>query len=179
MEWNGMMMKCNNADLAAQAVFHAMFGTKVEDLGVLSSVTNVKNWYQRKDFSEFFKRRSEQNQVKVQLPMFSYVSKMLTANPTKFSGTIRPMVTSGLVFLGTENVISQPHLMNISSAGINYQSWVETGDAAGLSFSLRELVTNLRNEMGKVGSDVAGTTGWHKVENTDGGLVYRDSDLIL
>lgn len=93
-------VKCNDPELASQAIYHAIFGTNVEDLGILSAITEKKVWRQRKDFSEFFKRRSEQGTKKVKLPTFLYISKMLTANPTKFAGTIRPMVTPGMIFSG-------------------------------------------------------------------------------
>ncbi|KAK9681064.1 hypothetical protein QE152_g38595 [Popillia japonica] len=34
---------------AAQIVFHSIFGTVCEDLGVLSQITNTKKWYTREE----------------------------------------------------------------------------------------------------------------------------------
>lgn len=171
-----MLVKCNDPDLASQAIFHAIFGTNVEDLGILSAITERKVWKQRKDFSEFFKRRSEQNSKAVKLPAFLFISKMLTANPTKFAGTIRPMLAPGMIFSGNRK-------RNFTAAFNEYlvsgnQMSIIGGDAAGIAFSLRELVANLRNEMAKQGGESAGTTGWLKVTNTAEGFAYDESDFV-
>lgn len=169
-------MRCNDQELASQAIFHAVFGTNVEDLGILSAITDKKVWRQRKDFSEFFKRRSEQNARKVKLPTFLFVSKMLTANPTKFAGTIRPMVTPGMIFSGARKRSFTAAFNEYLVSG--NQMSIVGGDAAGIAFSLRELVANLRNEMSKQGGENAGTTGWQQVTNTTAGFVYANSEFV-
>lgn len=63
-------------DLKAQAVFHAMYGTYLEDLGALGQITNVGTWVQRKDLNAVFMKRSETPKVVFSPIQFSMYSKM-------------------------------------------------------------------------------------------------------
>lgn len=144
---------------------------------MLGAITTVKDWHTRKEFTEFFKQRSTKPTKEIGMPNFQFMSKMLTANPTKFSGTIRPMVTPGLVFAGTRKRSFTAAFNEYLVSG--NQLSIVGGDAAGLSFSLRVLVSNLRNEMSKAGGDSAGTTGWLKMTNGQDGWVSAESDFVV
>lgn len=49
--------------LTAEAVFHSMYGTYLDDLGVLASITNKARWHQRKELNGVFIDRSKQPKV--------------------------------------------------------------------------------------------------------------------
>lgn len=49
----------------AEVVFHSMFGTYMDDLGVLSAITNWGAWKQRKQLSAVFTKR---HHLKLLLP---------------------------------------------------------------------------------------------------------------
>lgn len=69
---------------ASQVIFHCWFGTYKEDFGILSCMTNINNWYTRKQIDQRFKALSLQSPVEVDLIKLNYASKMSTCNQTGF-----------------------------------------------------------------------------------------------
>ena len=49
-----MQSKLNGRELG-QIIFHGIFGTTKEDLGILEQITSEANWYQRSHFKENIK----------------------------------------------------------------------------------------------------------------------------
>lgn len=56
---------------ASEVVFHAMFGTYLDDLGILPEITNKNSrWSQRKDLNSVFLKRAGK-EYKFLLPLYS------------------------------------------------------------------------------------------------------------
>lgn len=66
-------------------MFHAIFGTYKEDLGVLGQLTDTDtaHWYTREEMGAGFKKTKKQL-VPVKLPSLRYYSKLCSANQTGF-----------------------------------------------------------------------------------------------
>lgn len=64
---------------AAQIVFHTIFGTFKEDLGVLKSITSVGNWSTRQELGKAF-AKSKEAVRSFNLPSLKYYSKLCSAN---------------------------------------------------------------------------------------------------
>lgn len=88
-------MCCNNSkktysyecdltqEKTSQIVFHAIFGTYKEDLGVLGQLTDTAHWYTREEMGAGFKK-TQRKLIPVKLPKLRYYSKLCSANQTGF-----------------------------------------------------------------------------------------------
>lgn len=79
-------------DRIKQVVFHSMFGSNMEDFGILSAITDNAQWFNRRQLENVFKRRSVAEAKSFFGINFRLVSKLLQANPTKIMGTAQPML---------------------------------------------------------------------------------------
>lgn len=68
---------------ASQIVFHTIFGTFKEDLGVLRSITSVGNWSTRQELGKAF-TKSKEVVRSFSLPSLRYYSKLCSANQSEF-----------------------------------------------------------------------------------------------
>ncbi|CAH2243224.1 jg18711 [Pararge aegeria aegeria] len=110
--------------LTSEAIFHAMFGTYLEDLSILQQITNHPKFHQRKDMNSIFLKRSEKNPIFIAPIQFKYVSKMAQALLTK-SLNIDPVSTSKPSFSGfRKRTFTQEFLSYLSTgkSAINYSS---------------------------------------------------------
>lgn len=68
---------------ASQIVFHTIFGTFKEDLGVLKSITSVGNWSTRQELGKSFSKSKEVVRS-FSLPALKFYSKLCSANQSEF-----------------------------------------------------------------------------------------------
>lgn len=68
---------------ASQIVFHTIFGTFKEDLGVLRSITSVGNWSTQQELGKAF-TKSKEVVRSFSLPSLRYYSKLCSANQSEF-----------------------------------------------------------------------------------------------
>uniref|UniRef100_A0A6P7GNE0 Uncharacterized protein LOC114344521 n=1 Tax=Diabrotica virgifera virgifera TaxID=50390 RepID=A0A6P7GNE0_DIAVI len=61
---------------AMEVVFHATFGSYLDDLGLLGQITNRAQWSLRKEMNPFFKKRGEGKVVKFTPVIFKYAAKL-------------------------------------------------------------------------------------------------------
>lgn len=88
---------------AAQIVFHTIFGTYKEDLGVLRAITNIGNWGTRQELGKAFAKSKEAVRT-FSLPQLKYYSKLCSANQSEFHTSNVGQVSSVPCFSGTRRV---------------------------------------------------------------------------
>lgn len=69
-------------EVAAQVLYHSIFGTYKEDLSVLSQITKTGNWYTREEMGSSFRNMTGGNMVTLRLPVQTMYAKMSCANQT-------------------------------------------------------------------------------------------------
>jgi hypothetical protein len=68
---------------AAQILYHCIFGTYKEDLGVLAQITNCATWYTRQEIGKKFQGAgTTRKAVRIQPIRQVYYSKLTSANQT-------------------------------------------------------------------------------------------------
>lgn len=68
---------------AAQIMYHSIFGTIKDDLGILSQITNCATWYTREDLGKKSKGAgTTMREVKISPIKQVYYSKLASANQT-------------------------------------------------------------------------------------------------
>lgn len=88
---------------AAQIVFHTIFGTFKEDLGVLKTITSIGTWYTRQELGKAFSKSKELVRS-FTLPTLKYYSKLCSANQSEFHTLNVGQVSSVPCFSGTRKV---------------------------------------------------------------------------
>lgn len=73
-----------------QVVFHAMYGTAFDDLGVLATITNQPTWAIRSEIGDTLQRKGTTETVQFKPILLKYVSKMSRALQTKAIGNAAP-----------------------------------------------------------------------------------------
>lgn len=88
---------------AAQIVFHTIFGTFKEDLGVLKTITSIGNRHTRQELGKAFSKSKELVRS-FTLPTLKYYSKLCLANQSEFHTSNVGQVSSVPCFSGTRKV---------------------------------------------------------------------------
>ena len=82
---------------SSEIFFHSIFGTYVEDLGILSTITNISNWHTRSEMSDVFKKGEN---VEFTAPTFKLVSRLISACGTQLMNCPGKMLIGKPVFSG-------------------------------------------------------------------------------
>ncbi|QHR77127.1 nucleoprotein [Quaranjavirus johnstonense] len=158
-------LKMNVADpgKARQILFHAMFGTHVEDFGILQSITDVSEWHKRKDFETEFKTIRASN-ARVEGTFYPidlrYYSKVCSSLNTRMIGGGSAPITNCQIFSGNRKRIVTEGLKSLGQQGMN--SSLATLDKDSIEKMLREHLETIRGTFTD-GYD-AGTVNWRKFE---------------
>lgn len=88
---------------ASQIVFHTMFGTFKEDLGVLKSITSVGNWSTRQELGKAFSKSKEVVRS-FSLPALKFYSKLCSTNQSEYHTSNVGLVSSVPCFSGSKRV---------------------------------------------------------------------------
>lgn len=101
-EFNMRFQKRSNGPVnhVAQMIFHAMFETVTEDLGVLGQITNQADWIKRSQADQVFRKSSTALVKTSHFVAMKFFSKLAAANMSKVAGTSNPMVINRIVFAG-------------------------------------------------------------------------------
>lgn len=143
----------------SQAVFHAMFGTYLDDISILSTVTNHAIWNKRSEMDKAFKRTGVTTIVEFKPVRPIYFSKMAQALLTKSGGNMEPMYVGRPAFSGkrTRHFTAE------------FKEYLETGKAATAYGSnpstLAMAIKEDRLEWIKkhtLDDDTIGTTDWYE-----------------
>lgn len=140
----------------SEVVFHAMFGTYLENLNVLEKITTKAKWHTRKEVNSVFQKRGEQAKVAFKPITFKYVSKMAQSLMTKSLGNIDPMSVGRPSFTGfRKRTFTQEFLTYITTgrSALNF-----TSEPTQLQYALKKLKDELLTEKDKLLT--AGTSKW-------------------
>lgn len=88
---------------ASQIVFHTIFGTLKEDLGVLKSITSVGNWSTRQELGKACSKSKEVVRF-FSLPALKFYSKLCSINQSEFHTSNVGQVSSVPCFSGYKRV---------------------------------------------------------------------------
>lgn len=142
----------------AEVVFHSMFGTYMDDLGVLSAITNWGAWKQRKQLSAVFTKRSASPKVTFTPKFFTMVSKMAQALLTKNMGNMDPCATTRPSFNGIRKRKFSEVFLSYLQTGKTVSNY--STDPLQLQLSLRRLRDEITADMKSC--EEAGTRTWYR-----------------
>lgn len=162
-----------SAGMTGEVIFHSMFGTYLDDLGILASITNhTSKWHSRKEVNAVFANRSTKQVVKVEPIIFTKVSKMAQALLTKSMGNVDPLSTSRPTFTGIRRRIRTAEFNAYLRTGKTSMSF--SSDPLQLQFALKKLKDGLLEDNKEESGPTAGTRAWQKLEKG----VWTDTDDI-
>lgn len=156
----------------SEVVFHAMFGTYLEDLSVLSQITSAPKWHQRKDLNSVFHKRASQPAITFKGIYFKYVSKMAQSLLTKSLGNVDPVATSRPSFSGVRKRVFTQEFLTYLQTGKASHSF--SSDPLQLQFALKKTKDTLIEEKDSDRMLMAGTTAWE----TLGARGWTTADFI-
>lgn len=159
-----------STDEVSQIVFHGMFGTSLEDLGVLSSVTTCKNWKKRSELTEAYKVVRSDPSKKFTPIGFTYISKGASACMMKAGSTNKPQLSSKIVFAGIRNKTYTSAFQRYLETGIN--STVFGRDQLSLCSALTRMTEEYKKLLNSGALSQAGTVKWSVIE--DGNIAETD-----
>lgn len=155
-----MMNGTMEAEQAQKIVFHAMFGTYKEDLGILEQITTVGKWFTREELGScFINPKGKHTPVTFRLPTVTHYSKMSCANQTGLLTGVYNQVATSPCFSGQRvHIYDQDFFEHIEkrkvigSIGKTLPQII-----AHLTSTLEELHDHLKQKNGKL---EMGTTSW-------------------
>lgn len=145
-----------------EIIFHAMFGTYLQDLTALSEITmHSSRWHQRKDLNDVFSKRAEKPS-KVLAPIkFKYILKMDQSLLTKSLGRVDSLTacaTSRPSFSGfRKRKFTNEFLIYLSIGNLAHSY---STDPIHLLYALRKTKDTLLKDQNKIKMLQAGTKGW-------------------
>lgn len=161
------------AEDIAQVVFHSMFGTALENLGVLGQITTRPVWKTRRELNDVFVKAGTQASKNFTPIAFLYISRLACANMVSNIGTMQPQMCNKMVFAGKRKRHVSEDLFSYLEKGTT--TAVYSNDPASLAYQITNFkdigVKRLREGDLKDG----GTTKWCKVE----GCELIDVDFIV
>lgn len=153
------------ANEASQIFHHATYGTYLDDLSVLSQITNKAVWLTRKDFKEFFNKREDQPYIVFKAISYNYFSKLAQSLLMKGIGSNEPQSVGRPTFSGATKRTFTEAFRTYLQSGKAITSYSSSPNQ--LAFNIKQIKTEIMSTIGQ--HDVIGTTPWFKVE--DGTLV--------
>lgn len=149
-----------------EVIFHAMFGTYLEDLHILSQITTNPKWHQRRDLNSVFHQRASKAVVTVAPIKFKYISKIAQSLLTKSLGNVDPVATSRPSFSGVRKRTLTQEFLSYLQTGKTSHSF--SGNPMLLQFALKKTKDSLLEEKDSLKMTMAGTKKWEE-ENLQGG----------
>lgn len=158
----------------AEAIFHAMFGTYLEDLGILSQITNNGQWDNRKLISPIFLKRSTKTKQIIHPITLEKVSKMAQSLLSQNMGNVDPCYATRPSFSGKRRRIFSTPLVTYLKTGRNISNY--STDPLQLQMSLKSMKDQLVKEMDNGNLSATGTTKW-LVRGRNG--TWTESDEVI
>lgn len=156
----------------SQVIFHAMFGTYLDDLSICSGITSYTGkWFQRKDLNPVFAQRGAAPQITLTPIYFKKVSKMAQALLTKSLGNVDPVTTCRPSFSGHRTRTFTAEFVNYLKTGKASQNY--SSDPVQLQYALKKTKDQILEDLNNVKIMKAGTTHWES-KNEEGIWVPTD-----
>lgn len=143
---------------ASQIVFHTIFGTFKEDLGVLKSITLVGNWSTRQELGKAF-TKSKETVRSFSLPMLKYYSKLCSANQSEFHTSNIGQVASVPCFSGTRRVTFGEDFYDHMKRDKSHTQTAKT--MTNVVHIWSNYVTEILTRVQKNGTSKYGTKSWY------------------
>lgn len=157
-----------------QIVFHSMFETVTEDLGILGQITNQKEWITRAQADAVFRKASSAPVKEGPFVNLLYYSKLAAANMSKVSGTSNPMLINRIVFAGQRRRIYGKALKQYLDSGSRV-SYMGT-DVNSVCYALQQMKARALKDIETEKGQEGGTTKWFRLDE-EGKEV--ESDLVF
>lgn len=161
---------------AAQVVYHSIFGTQNEDLGVLQAVTNVKSpWKLRSEIADKFRSQGKAKKA-INLPQQVLYAKMAQANMTGMLTESAFQIRSKQVFAGKRvvNYIDAFYKHMSSDAPQSIQGGMTLHALAAFYRSLKvELMTK------KEDNPIHGTVEWREMAGLTANTQVAISPIVV
>lgn len=165
-------LNLSNQSLSEQALFHMMFGTYVEDFGILSAITTKKVWNKREDFNAVFetlKASAPKNpQAVSHSPLgMNYYSKMAGATLVKFAAKTTSATNAAPMFSGFRTRKFTNKMKEVCSSGGESVSSVTSLRKAEAALSQYHSFLTQKTEMKDF---EAGTVEWVSMDSFSDGM---------
>lgn len=155
------MKSGGTVNMTGEAIFHATFGTYMDDLEILESITTkATSWSNRRDMNNVFVQRSTKPQIKPTMIGFKLVAKMAQAMLTKSLGNVEPCFTSRPSFTGFRKRTFTQEFLTYLTTGKGAQSY--SSDPNQLQYALKKVKDQILEDIHNVKILKAGTTKWQK-----------------
>lgn len=149
-----------NHDHIAQAIFHAIFGSYLEDLSILAKITNQPQWATRNELNAVYVGKKETGVVSFNVWVkFTLFAKLKSANITKFGAGQMVQVSSLPVFSGYRaRKISTKANEFITTGQVQV---VSLASSYSVNITLENFIRSCLSDATKMAAKV-GTTEWYK-----------------
>lgn len=151
---------------AAQIVFHTIFGTYKEDLGVLKTITTTGSWRTRQELGKSF-AKTKGTVRQFTLPTLKYYSKLCSANQSEFHTSNTGQVVSVPCFSGSRRVTFGEDFYEHMKRDKSSSQSVKT--MTNIINIWSAYVTDLLTKVQKNKVNKYGTKSWCEMSGLDGG----------
>lgn len=149
---------------AAQIVFHTIFETFKEDLGVLKSITSVGSWSSRQELGKAF-TKSKEDVRSFTLPSLKYYSKLCSANQSEFHTSNVGQVASVPCFSGTRKVTFGEDFYEHMRRDKSHTQTAKT--MTNIVHIWSNYVTEILTRVQKYGTSKYGTKSWYSMASLE------------
>lgn len=159
---------------AAQIVFHTIFGTYKEDLGVLKAITSVGNWLTRQQLGKAFSK-SKETIRSFNLPTLRFYSKLCPANQSEFHTSNVGQVSSVPCFSGSRKVTFGEDFYTHMRRDKSHTQSAKT--MTNIIHIWSNYVTEIITKVQKNGTNSYGTKAWYAMASLKIGKDGEEVDL--
>lgn len=142
---NGMKYRVKSGEagsLMNEVIFHAIFGTYLDDLGICSQITDkTAKWAQRRAMDIVFTKRADAEVREIVPIKFTHGSKMAQSLLTKTLGNVDPVSISRPSFSDFRKRTFTAEFMNYLTTGKAAQNY--SSDPATLQYALKKIKDTL------------------------------------
>lgn len=161
---------------SSQIVFHTIFGTFKEDLGVLKSITSVGNWSTRQELGKAF-TKSKEVVRSFSLPTLKYYSKLCSANQSEFHTSNVGQVASVPFFSGTRRVTFGEDFYEHMERDKSHTQTAKT--MTNVVHIWSNYVTEILTRVQKNGTSKYGTKSWYSMASLEKRMEKRSKLKLM
>lgn len=161
---------------AAQIVFHTIFGTYKEDLGVLRAITSVGSWMTRQQLGKAF-AKSKETTRSFNLPTLRYYSKLCSANQSEFHTSNVGQVSSVPCFSGSRKVTFGDDFYAHMQRDKSHTQSAKT--MTNIIHIWSNYVTEIITKVQRSGTSSYGTKAWYSMTSLKMGKDGEEVDLSV
>lgn len=164
LKWTLKLGKNMSETDIKQILFHAMTNTQHTEFDVLSAITNFGGWKCRYDFGGNFKGKKTSAAIEITPIAFTFISKLLSACPTKMITQQNGALFSASAFSGRiHKKFDETHFKSLED---NDYGGMETyASLENVLNMLQKLIARCKEQIKKDNFLLEyGTTNWYKID---------------